>query len=345
MEVFNMSGAGHPYISVIIVAYNYADFLPRALAACKRQTYQNFELVVVNNGSTDSTQSVIEKFISDNPHMKIKSIFIEKNEGLPKGRNTGIAHAEGDYLLFNDADDWMDDNCLEILAAASENGYYDRICAQYRDVAPDGNVLQIRNYQKNVSKWFITMIQASLFKRSIFIDNNIIVPDVFSDDYYISITTNAYSEQFKVVCETVYNYYINELSTSGAKSVKEPDRILKMVVDGIEMTLSLKNTISNEDYMLLEYQLIKFYYFHLLHYNRYNKFTNIWNLYKQLHAEMLRYNLIYLKNKNIVLFKDNGDRFYGRCITFLLSKFETTKTIKLFLKIYLIISKFHFFKV
>lgn len=99
-------------ISVIIPTYNRADLLPRTIDSVINQTYKDWELIIVDDKSTDNTRSVIQEYIKkDN---RIKGIFLEKNSGGPAHpRNIGIENAKGEYIAFLDSDDEWLPNKLE----------------------------------------------------------------------------------------------------------------------------------------------------------------------------------------------------------------------------------------
>lgn len=88
-----------PVISVVIPAYNCADFLGEAISSVLNQSFQDFEIIVVNDGSTDNTASVLETF-----HDRIR-IINQSNKGKSEARNTGIEASSGDFVAFMDADD------------------------------------------------------------------------------------------------------------------------------------------------------------------------------------------------------------------------------------------------
>ena len=87
-----------PLVSIIIPCYNTGHYLADAIESCLRQTHQDIEIIVVNDGSTDNTQEVAEQYA------QVRHIYRE-NGGLAAARNTGIAQAKGDFLQFLDADD------------------------------------------------------------------------------------------------------------------------------------------------------------------------------------------------------------------------------------------------
>ena len=92
-----------PKVSVIIPTHNRAHLIGRSIQSVLNQTYQDFEIIVVDDGSTDNTKDIIEKFQKkDN---RIKYIRHEKNKGGSAARNTGIKAARGEYIAFQDSDD------------------------------------------------------------------------------------------------------------------------------------------------------------------------------------------------------------------------------------------------
>ncbi|MFX0139444.1 MAG: glycosyltransferase family 2 protein [Candidatus Hodarchaeota archaeon] len=95
-----------PNLSIIIPCYNDGDIISRAIQSILKQTYQNFEITVVNDGSTDQTEKIVRKF--QDMDGRIKYLKHEINRGLSATRNTGIKNAKGDYIAFLDADDeWL----------------------------------------------------------------------------------------------------------------------------------------------------------------------------------------------------------------------------------------------
>ena len=103
-----------PLVSVIIPTYKRMDLVPRAIACVRRQTHTNLEIIVVDDGSPDDTQSVV-RAIADT---RIRYIRHEKNKGLPAARNTGIMAARGAFIAFLDDDDeWAPEKLVRQLAA------------------------------------------------------------------------------------------------------------------------------------------------------------------------------------------------------------------------------------
>lgn len=99
-----------PLVSVVIATYNMGQYIGQAIESVLNQTWDNLEIIVVDDGSTDNTQDVIRAF-SDNK----KVIYIKnENQGQPKAKNCGVKNAKGDFIAFCDADDLWEPNKLEV---------------------------------------------------------------------------------------------------------------------------------------------------------------------------------------------------------------------------------------
>ncbi|MCU4449610.1 glycosyltransferase [Acinetobacter lwoffii] len=97
-----MNCQNNPLVSVIVPVYNVERYLDECLNSIRQQTYENLEIIVVEDCSTDKSLEVLSKYLND---QRIKLIRHEKNSGLSAARNTGIDAAKGDYIIFVDSDD------------------------------------------------------------------------------------------------------------------------------------------------------------------------------------------------------------------------------------------------
>ena len=100
-----------PLISVVIPAYNAEQFLDETLESVLSQTYENWECIIVNDGSTDNTESIAKKWCEKDARFRY---FYKENSGASDTRNLGIKKARGEYIAFLDADDLYMPNFLEI---------------------------------------------------------------------------------------------------------------------------------------------------------------------------------------------------------------------------------------
>ena len=98
-------------VSVIVPVYNVEKFIDKCLNSLVNQTLKEIEIIVVNDGSSDNSQKIIDEYVKKYPN-KIKS-FIKENGGQGSARNMGLEKAVGEYISFVDSDDWLDLNTLE----------------------------------------------------------------------------------------------------------------------------------------------------------------------------------------------------------------------------------------
>ena len=106
----------NPLVSVYITNHNYEKYLEKSILSVLNQTYQNYEIIIIDDGSTDNSRKKIEKFSNNK---KVKIIY-QKNKGLVISNNIAIKAAQGKYITRLDADDWLHPNFLQIMVEAAE---------------------------------------------------------------------------------------------------------------------------------------------------------------------------------------------------------------------------------
>ena len=125
----------YPLVSVIIPCYNQAHFLPEAIESVLAQTYPHFEIVVINDGSSDNSAEVAARYPS------IRYVD-QENQGLSAARNTGLRESQGNYLVFLDADDRLLPRALEAgLACLNAHPECAFVSGGYRSIREDGTIL------------------------------------------------------------------------------------------------------------------------------------------------------------------------------------------------------------
>lgn len=127
-----------PKISVIIPVYNVEKYLPACLDSLLNQTFKDFEIICVNDGSTDNSGKILLDYslrnTPDNP--RIRPVF-QKNQGISAARNSGLEEAEGDYIYFMDSDDFIHPQLLEIAYAHAKKNKADLVGFDfYRETVP-----------------------------------------------------------------------------------------------------------------------------------------------------------------------------------------------------------------
>ena len=132
-------------VSVVIAVYNMEKYLDYCVESIISQTYQDFEVILVNDGSKDSSETIIDKYCSLYPGKFIK--INKENGGLSSARNIAFPHVRGKYITFLDADDYYDKKYLELLVTKAESENLDMVCSGQNKVTMDGTILNIISYK------------------------------------------------------------------------------------------------------------------------------------------------------------------------------------------------------
>ena len=116
-------------VSVIVPVYNTSQYLVRCLNSICQQTYKDLEIIIVNDGSTDNSQSIIDRFSSNDTRIRCLS---QKNQGLSAARNNALNICTGEYITFVDSDDFLDsDYIISLLNAALKHSAMISMCGWY----------------------------------------------------------------------------------------------------------------------------------------------------------------------------------------------------------------------
>lgn len=334
------------FISVIIVCYNYEHLLPRALKAISMQKFRDFELVFVDNGCTDHSLDVFYQFHKEHPEIPVRVVTIEKNIGLPYGDNKGAEAASGKYLMFCDADDWMDEDTLQILADAAKYNDADRVIAAFRDVDDDGVVKQTQNLGKEPVAWLYGMQQANLFRASIYKDKHIQTGTLWVDSEK-TFKFTSYCSKYAYIHSPCYNYLVHLDSTSRNKDLykridSDPHYSFEKFLMACMPYLPKKD---EQGYIFAVYQLARYYYSYLFQFTRDAPLKAKLKIYDQLRHLMQNTLPDYLDSVHVALKYKNATRSYARKIAILASFLERLHLMKLGLVGYHFASKIFFFQV
>lgn len=133
-------------VSLIMPVYNSEEFISETIESILNQTYQNFEVILVDDGSTDKSRDLISEFSKQD--MRIKYIF-QENQGAPVARNKGIEISKGDYIYLIDSDDYLEKTAIEKMLKAAIEDNSDIVIGQYDKVNEAGTFLGKMNFGYN----------------------------------------------------------------------------------------------------------------------------------------------------------------------------------------------------
>lgn len=150
-----------PVVSVIVPIYNVEEYLERCVDSILNQTFTDFELILVNDGSTDNCGVICDRYAKKDPHIKV---IHKENGGLSDARNAGIDVSAGQYMMFIDSDDYIDPKMLEILYERILNDGSDMALCNFLYVDENGTPIIEKNTELPIKNQIITTLSEAFLK-------------------------------------------------------------------------------------------------------------------------------------------------------------------------------------
>ena len=252
-------------VSIIVPVYKAEQWLHRCIDSILDQTMPDFELLLINDGSPDKSGEICDEYATKDSRVRV---FHKENGGVSSARNLGLDNAQGEWISFIDADDWVEKEYLEGL---TERLDADFIIGGMRNTRGDVYALESQSYLNYEIGKFIELyngecfVRASwgkLMKRIIIEDHNLRFDEKirWGEDTVFNKFCFLNSENIRLVEYTWYNYYIAESNIIQHKyllSFEELEYVLD-VIDGINKKLSIKASISEVECKMSFVLLLKF---------------------------------------------------------------------------------------
>lgn len=213
-----------PLVSIIVPIYNAAMDMVPCLESIKHQRYQNLEVLLVNDGSSDASLEICRMYARLDPRV----IIIDKeNTGVSGTRNAAIERARGKYLQFVDSDDQLDPNATRLLVEAAEETQADLVICNYCSVMPDGKTTVhgfmqpytrmdkaqfARCLMEEPASFYYGVMWNKLYRADLVrahTDVRCSEEMTWSEDLYFNLTYIRYAERFFALTAPIYNYYDN----------------------------------------------------------------------------------------------------------------------------------------
>ena len=250
-----------PLISVIIPVYNIEKYLPQCLDSVCQQTYQNLEIICINDGSTDNSPSILRNFQEKDTRI---ILINQENKGLSAARNTGLKYVTSEYVAFVDSDDYVDPRYIEIL--------YHKLCEKNADFSvcdtlPIGNNIQenmrYKYWVKKKMKYFpeapinpnkfIPNVWNKLFKMDIVKKYKLQFPEgLLMEDNYWHFLYCAFSKKYAVAYENLYFHRKDNPDSIMTKTLFEQERnydVIKICCRIFDSLFNIDNFKIYQDYL------------------------------------------------------------------------------------------------
>lgn len=323
-------------VSIIIPVYNSESHISQTIESILSQEYTHLEIIIVDDGSTDSTKKIIQKY--ENQDIRLK-YFYQKNSGAPSARNYGFKQSSGEYIIFLDADDLMSPIAINKFMEEVGSDNLDLLIANYKHIVND-IVMQDsardfskfttsnKNMNEENNNYFLRKISFldpvpgnKMFKRTFLINNKLEYKNLkIGQDlnYYLNVVSNY--PTVKIIEDIVFYYRIHEgsISTSYNSSIQD-------IVHSLEHVANQKSIFYSENIDVLNTLKLNHYTSQLI------KVPKIKN--KQIRKDTFNVlkNALDRVNKNII--KDELIKYYG--ILKIVTHFKSLYTSNLFSKIFI----------
>lgn len=236
----------NPFFSIIVPVYNVSDYIEQCVESVLTQKYSDYELIIVDDGSTDSSGQICDRFSKENKNVKVIHTI---NQGTSTARNNGIKVAAGEYILFLDGDDyWKNDSVLESI--------FERICFSKPDVLSfnfekiGGRVCLKKHNSNQTSKninrgsfehlsendLWVSCVWNKAIRRSLIIKEDLLFRDgITSEDIDWCVRLALCADIFDFIDTVIVCYRQREESVSKSMTVFK----VKVLLDNIEYCLDL----------------------------------------------------------------------------------------------------------
>lgn len=200
-------------ISIIIPVYNVENYICRCLDSIVQQTYPDFEVLMIDDGSRDKSGDICDKYATEDARFRV---FHKKNEGVSSARNLGLENARGEWITFIDADDWIDKETLEKCLENTVNVDYVRFGMKsvyadnsyVEDKRLDSNWSYEQYYAKVFARQTTLGVCGGLYLRTVFLKNNITFNTSYTlgEDWLVLIQYLKSINIVRIINDPFYNY-------------------------------------------------------------------------------------------------------------------------------------------
>ena len=214
-------------ISVVVTCYNHENYIEQCLRSIFNQTYRNIELIVLDDGSTDSSSEVIQEVLKESPFVTI--FESHENIGVVRTRNKGLNLLNGDYFLFVDSDDFLDDRYVEELYDCANNHQADIVYCDLYNFEKDETYLKAQEFDLH-----------NLLESNYISNCSLVKKTILKGIYYDEKLSGKKIED--------YDFFLNLIINNGAKAVYQPNTKLNYRVFE-------KDSISKRDSVRYHYEI------------------------------------------------------------------------------------------
>lgn len=334
----------NPAVSVVVPVYKVEPYVKQCVDSILEQTFQDFEIILVDDASPDNSFELCKKLYGKNE--KVRFIRHEKNLGLGPARNTGMKNSRGKYICFVDSDDFIMPRTLKTFYEAAERtnaqivhaaGRYELIQDEPEPVLPENikmiwdkhskeGFLVLDVVQRLERNWMLnetwTMAWLCFCRRDFLEENYIEFLPMISEDEVFNFTLLCTAERYYILHEALYVYRRRTGSIINSNSLEKFSKVIQSFIIGANYIENLFDCIPRfENYDLWHERIMNEFF------NRFSNHTKIY--YEDLNISLEKNDVVkksltpfFGENEAFVRFFFNGSNFYHRQAEILLEKYN-----------------------
>ena len=313
-----------PAISVIVPVYNAQDGIKRCVDSLLNQSFKNFEIILLNDGSKDNSLNILKEY-------ELKYSFVrvidKQNEGVAVTRNKGILLAEGEYTMFMDNDDFVDSDYIETFYQAIHEKNLDLVIGGYKRVNQDNQIIFSQDIQQSEwSKYIIMAPWAKVYRTEFLKTNNLEFFDYgIGEDITFNLAAYKTTDKIGLLDYKGYNWYYNNKSISNTSQRGFSPKIDILVLFSKILELGKPSE-------LVVYYLKRYYVWYLLFSGRFSTDQEFIHQYIRI-KEWLKENKL-ISTISPLSKKVQGERFQTKISLIVFLSIEKLRLVPLFAKIY-----------
>lgn len=267
-------------ITIVVPVYNSEKYISRCLDSILRQNMDNYDLLLINDGSTDRSKEIIEDYEKKYDNIKVIN---QSNHGVSYTRNYAIKNVKTKYIMFIDNDDYIDKDYVKTLYNTIESSDYDMVFSGYRRTNVKGEVtVEIKLIDSEWSKFVVFTPWAKIFKTDFLRDNNIyFLENNIGEDTYLCLLSVLTSNNMKVIDYVGYNWFINDESVSNTSQTNinkvNVYKLLNSCYDEI-----IKRNLLDKNYEIIQAHFTRYSYWFIIYATFNSSFFTIRREYKKL---------------------------------------------------------------
>lgn len=302
------------FFSIIIPIYNAEEYLNRCLSSLLIQEFDDFEIILINDGSTDDSLKICNDFLAQSKRKSI-TVFNKINEGVSIARNKGIELSKGEWILFLDADDWVEKRWLsDLVDLIKQNDKIEIFHFGFNKVSSDGVVFKYIPENKTLSVIdFLVVLNYNIgacgyvFKNEIVEKYKLKFPEHLkvSEDIAFVLTYLSVVRKIRLINKEYYNYFTNVSSATSVNTIE--NCICNLYSANFITEFCVNNGINENFYVLPVKYLYESFFLHIflikhlnvrktnrLYRNEYLRTLNFYADFKKISSYRIAYFHIYL---------------------------------------------------